>query len=90
MLKAVFSLIVALGLASCASSQTTAPTPDAQALQAKGQAHPGARGDALDSLVVPGRIRARGAIGVFSVPGTVSFQEGMLVWTAQGADDVRP
>lgn len=90
MLKSVLYLIVALGLASCASSQTAAPTPDAQALQAEGQARPGATGDALDGLVVPGHIKARGAIGVFSVPGTVSFQEGMLVWTAQGTHDVGP
>ncbi len=44
--------------------------------------------ESLDGLVVPGKIRARGITGVFSVRGTLSFREGMLVWTVEGDEDV--
>lgn len=41
----------------------------------------------LDGLSIEGRVRARGLIGVFSVPGTLSFQDGDLIWSVRGEDD---
>ena len=44
----------------------------------------------LDGLVVHGRVRARGLIGLVSVPGELSFQGGMLVWATGDSEDVGP
>ncbi len=44
--------------------------------------------ESLDGLVVPGRIRAQGIAGVMSVPGELSFRDGLLVWAARGSEDV--
>lgn len=44
----------------------------------------------IDGLEVDGRIRARGVMGLVSVPGTLSFREGLLVWAAQDTIDCTP
>jgi hypothetical protein len=41
----------------------------------------------IDGLEVEGRIRARGVVGLVSVPGTLSFRDGALVWAAQDTID---
>ncbi|WP_420434769.1 hypothetical protein [Hyphobacterium sp.] len=47
-------------------------------------------GAGLDGRSVSGRIRARGPAGLFSVPGTLSFRGGNLVWLARGNADSGP
>lgn len=44
----------------------------------------------LDGRSISGRIRARGPAGLISVPGTLSFRDGNLVWSARGSEDSGP
>jgi hypothetical protein len=44
----------------------------------------------LDGLVVEGRVRARGPMGLVSVPGSLSFEDGQLVWIARETRDHGP
>ncbi|GAA0869649.1 hypothetical protein GCM10009116_14850 [Brevundimonas basaltis] len=41
----------------------------------------------LENLSVPGRVRARGIYGLFSVAGVLSFQGGRLHWTVDGVTE---
>lgn len=44
----------------------------------------------LEGKSFQGRIRAKGVIGLFSVKGTLSFKDGLLVWSAKGSEDSAP
>lgn len=44
----------------------------------------------LDGKSFDGSIRARGIIGLFSVKGKLSFDDGMLVWTVKESKDIGP
>lgn len=44
----------------------------------------------IDGLNVPGRIRANGLVGLVSVPGTLFFADGQLVWQARDTRDCAP
>jgi hypothetical protein len=76
------------------SSTAPAPAPAAMAEQTGAvPAPPGviiAPCPALDGLIVHGRIRAQGIFGLMSVPGTLSFQNGRLLWTVEGSMDSGP
>lgn len=40
--------------------------------------------------MAPGRIRARGIVGIVSVRGVLSFRDGMLIWTVGESEDSGP
>ncbi len=44
----------------------------------------------LEGKSFQGRIRATGIIGLFSVKGTLSFKDGLLVWSVKGSGDSAP
>ncbi len=44
----------------------------------------------LEGKSFPGSIRAKGLIGLVSVKGTLSFNEGSLVWTVDSTNDTAP
>ncbi|MBT8142620.1 MAG: hypothetical protein HKN88_05480 [Gammaproteobacteria bacterium] len=44
----------------------------------------------LDGQSYDGSIRAKGIMGLISVKGTLSFDDGMLVWEAKGSKDTAP
>lgn len=44
-------------------------------------------GVSLDGERQDGRIRAEGLAGLISVPGTLHFENGELIWSAQGDTD---
>jgi hypothetical protein len=44
----------------------------------------------LEGKSFKGHIRAKGIVGLFKVKGTLSFQEGLLVWTVENSRDSAP
>lgn len=44
----------------------------------------------LEGESFDGRIRARGILGLFRVRGTLSFDDGLLVWSARGSNESAP
>ncbi|MEE2565231.1 hypothetical protein [Hyphobacterium marinum] len=81
--RLLFALIsgVAIGPASSFADDRGRQVPAASTDEAHGS---------LDGLSVDGRIRARGIIGLFSVPGTLSFEDGDLFWATRGEVDSGP
>lgn len=41
----------------------------------------------LEGKSFHGRIRAKGIIGLFGVKGTLTFKDGLMVWSAKGSED---
>lgn len=66
-----------------------APAPAVLAIQSSQlPADPAGSSDALlDGVSVNGRVRAQGLIGLVSVPGTLSFRDGQLIWVVEGDSD---
>lgn len=77
-------ICAALVLSIPPGQAAAAPFRDCEAARspATGEGVTGSSG--LQDLVVPGRIRARGVYGLFSVAGVLSFQGGRLHWTVDG------
>lgn len=44
----------------------------------------------LEGKSFQGRVRADGIFGLFSVKGTLSFKDGLLIWSAKGSDESAP
>lgn len=80
MSTAFIYLVSSLSLSVCPSPGYAPDSPLMIAHEAAG----------IDGLAVDGRIRARGVMGLVSVPGTLSFREGLLVWAAQDTIDCSP
>jgi hypothetical protein len=80
-------VVISVLIAATSCAQVRPPeTPDLSALSGEWR-DPAEAGAALDGLSVDGHVRARGLAGLFSAPGTLSFRDGLLVWTARGTRD---
>ena len=89
MIKKFAVLALLLCLSGCVASQLlSGPGPDPEIAQTPIQ-------NEVDETVLEGRafsgkIRARGIVGLISVAGQLSFQNGSLIWDVEGAKDVGP
>ncbi len=77
-------------LTGCVSSASEIPVKSHERVTARLYEQESSHIARLDGLVVPGKIRARGIVGIVSVRGTLSFREWMLVWQAQGDEEQGP